>query len=136
MLTVYPIRLRFIFGSLLASAPHMCKSTLFNSYFFSCLLRRTAAFCLLLLYSNKMQHRAFCLYLFVFPVQSQQCFSSRRRLLLFFLKDKKDTASIAVRKYPSLYMYASPHTAVTGYGETDYIRFFNAVYKKYMNTPI
>ena len=55
-----------------------------------------------------MQHRAFRLYLFVFSVQSPQCFFSRRRLLLFLLKDKKDTASIAVRKHPSLYMYASP----------------------------
>ena len=94
------------------SAPHMCKSPLFTNYFFWILLSlclwRTAAFCLLLLYRNKMQHRAFRLYLFVFPVQSQQCFSSRRRLLLLFLKDKKDTASIAVRRYLYvLYMYAS-----------------------------
>ena len=28
----------------------------------------------------------------------------------------EDTASIAVRKQPSLYMYESPHTAGTGYG--------------------
>jgi len=54
------------------------------------------------------RHRAFRLYLFVFSVQSQQCFSSRRRLLLLILKDKKDIASIAVRKQPALYMYVTP----------------------------
>ena len=34
MLTVYPIRLRFISARILASAPHICKSSLFKSYFF------------------------------------------------------------------------------------------------------
>ena len=40
---------------------------------------------------------------------------------LLYSSAKKDTASIAVRKKPSLYMYASPHTAVTGYEGRDLI---------------
>jgi len=35
---------------------------------------------------------------------------------LFYSSVKKDTASIAVRRIFSIYMYESPHTAVTGYG--------------------
>ena len=35
---------------------------------------------------------------------------------LFYSSVKKDTASIAVRRNLSMYMYESPHTAVTGYG--------------------
>ena len=80
-------------------------------------------------------YRAFRLYLLVFSAYFPQCFSSRRRLLLLYIvhgwtwfyaatsltfcqtryqalyKDVQrlieDTASIAVRKRSSLYMYAS-----------------------------
>ena len=61
------------------------------------------------------RHRAFRSYLFVFPAHFPQCFSSRRRLLLFFLKDKKDTASIAVRGNFSYTCTHLSHTAVTSY---------------------
>ena len=72
-------------------------------------LWRTAAFCLLLLYRNKMQHRAFRLYLFAAAVFFRRCFSaSAPKTADVFSSSKKDTASIAVRKQPSLYMYASP----------------------------
>ena len=99
------------FCSRLASAPHMCKSSLFNSYFFWILLSlwRTAAFCLLLLYRNKMQHRAFRLYLFAAAALLRRCFSaSAPKTADAFSSSKKDTASIAVRRIFSIYMYESP----------------------------
>ena len=35
---------------------------------------------------------------------------------MHYTRSKKDTASIAVRRNLSMYMYESPHTAGTGYG--------------------
>ena len=74
------------------SAPHMCKSTLFNNYSFYivCFLWRTAAFCLLLLYRNKMQHHAFRLYLFAAAALLRRCFSASapKTALVLFKRQK------------------------------------------------
>ena len=104
-----------------------------------CFLWRTAAFCLLLLYRNKMQHRAFRLYLFAAAALLRRCFSaSAPKTVDAFSSSKKDTASIAVRKQPSLYMYVThPYRRNWLWVEKRFIyhhiRFFNAVYKKYIN---
>ena len=70
----------------------MCKSTLFNNYSFSMVffLWRTAAFCLLLLYRNKMQHRAFRLYLFAAAALLRRCFSASapKTALVLFKRQK------------------------------------------------
>ena len=115
MLTVYPIRFRFIFGYLLVSTPHICKSTPFNNYLFYMiffLLRRTGVppprfplvssclFCLLpamLLLSSK----------------TASALSKRQKGYRFYRCPRK-----------LLYIhYESPHTAGTGYGER--LFFFN-----------
>ena len=44
-----------------------------------------------------------------FPTRYQALYKDVQRLI-------EDTAPIAVRNKPLLYMYAPPHTAVTGYG--------------------
>ena len=143
MLTVYPIRLRFIFGYLLVSAPHICKSPLSNSYFFCMVffLWRTAAFCLLLLYRNKMQHRAFRLYLFAAAVFFRRCFyaSAPKTADALYAQQKGYRFNHCpwVCMYV-LYMYSvssiPPELVMRGKSFLyDYIRRFNAVYKKYIN---
>ena len=54
------------------------------------------------------RHRAFRLYLFAAAALLRRCFSvSAPKTADAFSSSKKDTASIAVRKQPSLYMYVT-----------------------------
>ena len=80
-------------------------------------LWRTAAFCLLLLYRNKMQHRAFRLYLFAAAVFFRRCFSASapKTALVLFKRQK----GYRFNRCPWVGMYYTcthpPHTAATGY---------------------
>ena len=127
MLNVYPIRLRFISARLLASAPHMCKSPPLQELFFldsslfmfmadwrAATALSACIFLPLLLCSGGV---------FPLPLQKPQMLFDRPRMDVVphsnkfdisapktadaFSSSKKDTASIAVRKQPSLYMYVT-----------------------------
>ena len=141
MLTVYPIRLRFISARLLASAPHICKSALFKSYFFWILLSlclwRTdvppprfplVSFCrccflpaVFLRFRSKNRIGFTVVHGWTwFHAATSLTFRQTRYQALY--KDvQRLIEDIAVRRIFSIYIYASPHAAVTGYEGRDLI---------------
>ena len=107
MLTVYPIRLSFIFGYLLVSAPHICKSTLFNSYFFFFLLQRTGV------PPPRFPLVSFCRYCFVPAVFLR--FRFKNRTCCIHAPERMPLQSLSGCNLPYTCTYLL-HTAVTGYG--------------------
>ena len=103
----------------------MCKSPLFTNYLF----------CMIFFSYGGLacRHRAFRLYLFAAAALLRRCFSaSAPKTADAFSSSKKDTASIAVRKQPSLYMYVThPYRRNWLWGRyfiyTNYIYFFKLV---------